>query len=625
MTVTYNVNIVGNLTNNQGILSGFSLGNYATLPLNFSPSQQSYEIVFKFNSNNISDKQIILQIGNVSIVSGLLDIEIYNSKLYFEFDSESVQRCYIEGITTLLSNTDYWVKVAYDGISEYNLYYSTDGSTWNIEGITTSNYYLGSTQNSYIGIDQSLTTGYFNGSIDLNECYIKIDNNYFWQGITSTPDVITRIQLRHDTAANWTIVNPILLVGEVGIETDTLKQKVGDGSTAWNSLAYAIDMSTKQDTLVSGTNIKTINNTSLLGSGNIDTTQIFFAVYDMTTANQINQALASGKAIFCTKGGTHIYSYSGRATLDGLSVFTFSRVYQNTTEVVYVSSITNEWNTITKTLANDNLSNVTSIDANSAVQTALDNKANTTLSNVSSIDSSSAVSTALDAKVNKSGDTMTGGLTVQDNHIIIESPDAWDSTPSEQIETGVEFNNNNGDRLGYVNCVYATNGARLARLNTRNADGSANTYIEVGYNSSGNAYCTFPNTTCVDGQWVSSSQTIISSATSLNGSTNLTYTVQVPDDGHVYEVLVRGEVETGTTSGNFCILSIQSNQLTSDWCYVAGARTRTSSGNNGYGSIIIPIKRANNNLTVRRSSYYQGSVPANGLVMLAYRRVGTNS
>jgi len=49
-----------------------------------------------------------------------------------------------------------------------------------------------------------------------------------------------KIQLRHDTAANWTSVNPVLLEGEVGIETDTKKQKIGDGSTSWNSLAYQI-------------------------------------------------------------------------------------------------------------------------------------------------------------------------------------------------------------------------------------------------------------------------------------------------------------------------------------------------------------------------------------------------
>jgi len=49
-----------------------------------------------------------------------------------------------------------------------------------------------------------------------------------------------RIQIRRDTAANWTNVNPVLANGEMGWETDTGYIKVGDGTTAWNDLAYRI-------------------------------------------------------------------------------------------------------------------------------------------------------------------------------------------------------------------------------------------------------------------------------------------------------------------------------------------------------------------------------------------------
>jgi hypothetical protein len=47
-----------------------------------------------------------------------------------------------------------------------------------------------------------------------------------------------QIQFRNDTAANWTSANPTLLAGEQGFETDTGRIKIGNGSTAWNSLAY---------------------------------------------------------------------------------------------------------------------------------------------------------------------------------------------------------------------------------------------------------------------------------------------------------------------------------------------------------------------------------------------------
>ena len=48
------------------------------------------------------------------------------------------------------------------------------------------------------------------------------------------------IKLRRDTASNWASNNPTLAQGEPGFETDTGKIKYGDGTTAWNSLDYAV-------------------------------------------------------------------------------------------------------------------------------------------------------------------------------------------------------------------------------------------------------------------------------------------------------------------------------------------------------------------------------------------------
>ena len=48
-----------------------------------------------------------------------------------------------------------------------------------------------------------------------------------------------KIQLRRDTTANWERVNPILDDGEPGLDITLNQIKYGDGSTAWNDLAYA--------------------------------------------------------------------------------------------------------------------------------------------------------------------------------------------------------------------------------------------------------------------------------------------------------------------------------------------------------------------------------------------------
>ena len=48
-----------------------------------------------------------------------------------------------------------------------------------------------------------------------------------------------QIQLRRGTASQWTSADPTLAAGEIGLETDTAKYKIGDGTTAWSSLAYS--------------------------------------------------------------------------------------------------------------------------------------------------------------------------------------------------------------------------------------------------------------------------------------------------------------------------------------------------------------------------------------------------
>jgi hypothetical protein len=48
-----------------------------------------------------------------------------------------------------------------------------------------------------------------------------------------------KIQLRRGTAAEWSTANPLLSEGELGLELDTGKFKVGNGTSNWNALVYA--------------------------------------------------------------------------------------------------------------------------------------------------------------------------------------------------------------------------------------------------------------------------------------------------------------------------------------------------------------------------------------------------
>lgn len=55
--------------------------------------------------------------------------------------------------------------------------------------------------------------------------------------------LVSRVQQRTNTALIWQSTNPVLMAGEIGIESDTTRLKIGDGLTPWNDLSYASTIS----------------------------------------------------------------------------------------------------------------------------------------------------------------------------------------------------------------------------------------------------------------------------------------------------------------------------------------------------------------------------------------------
>jgi len=80
----------------------------------------------------------------------------------------------------------------------------------------------------------------------------------------------TRMQQRRGTSTQWTAANPTLAAGEIGLETNTGKSKIGDGQTAWNSLVY---YTTSAD-LTSTTNTLTLGAAAILSTHNSATTGV---------------------------------------------------------------------------------------------------------------------------------------------------------------------------------------------------------------------------------------------------------------------------------------------------------------------------------------------------------------
>jgi hypothetical protein len=96
----------------------------------------------------------------------------------------------------------------------------------------------------------------------------------------------TILQFRRGTAALWASANPVLAAGEFGFETDTNKGKIGNGTTAYNSLSYVVGSfpasQLSGNTLASNVVTSSLNSvgtlTSLAVTGNV--------VYHMATNAQ---------------------------------------------------------------------------------------------------------------------------------------------------------------------------------------------------------------------------------------------------------------------------------------------------------------------------------------------------
>jgi hypothetical protein len=52
---------------------------------------------------------------------------------------------------------------------------------------------------------------------------------------------VYEFRFQRGTSSRWTQLNPILGAGEPGVETDTGKFKIGDGTTPWVDLEYFIN------------------------------------------------------------------------------------------------------------------------------------------------------------------------------------------------------------------------------------------------------------------------------------------------------------------------------------------------------------------------------------------------
>ena len=109
-----------------------------------------------------------------------------------------------------------------------------------------------------------------------------------------------QIQIRNGTAAQWTSANPTLAAGEIGIETDTKKQKFGDGTTAWNSLSYAGGTGTVSSVALSAPAFLSVGGSPVTTSGTLALSYSGTALPVANGGTGVTTSTGSGNTVLST-------------------------------------------------------------------------------------------------------------------------------------------------------------------------------------------------------------------------------------------------------------------------------------------------------------------------------------
>lgn len=226
-----NLNLIGgNLNIDSGNVSGFSTTDYMQFPFvfNFNGYHWTLEMGFTTGSTVTTQQNLIDSYYGIAFA-------IRNGKFVLAISSNgsSWDIANVDGTYSVQANTAYSVKIAWDG-TNYTLSYALDETNYTTDIAVTSALVHHSTQ-EYVGGEPDLYgSGHhpFSGTINLNNWKLTVNGLEVWFGMDD----------------------------------------VGLGSRANIDLSNLTEagLAKFQAPLISGTNIKTINNNSILGSGNID-------------------------------------------------------------------------------------------------------------------------------------------------------------------------------------------------------------------------------------------------------------------------------------------------------------------------------------------------------------------
>jgi len=187
------------LITDDHIVSGFNYNTYIKLNNIFNPGNKTWEMQFKFKQDQVDSNWRAL-FGSTS--------NDYTSGAHFYVTgtggiSVELGQGNNWGITgtggfhagnLFTSNEWCWARLEFTG-SSYNVWFSKDGINFNKVSYKESTTTINATQPQAIGCDEYTRSNShsFNGSIDLNETWIKIDGEYWWKPVNLVAKTIPGI------------------------------------------------------------------------------------------------------------------------------------------------------------------------------------------------------------------------------------------------------------------------------------------------------------------------------------------------------------------------------------------------------------------------------------------------
>lgn len=176
-----NITTIGSLKITDGVASGFSTTKYILLPQVFDVSGgQDWEMVFKFTTGDDVTSQCGIASGltnqyfNWCIQDGKTQNNVGDGTNWLVSGDKTF------GSTEISPNTTYWIKVNFNG-TYVRLYLSTNGSTYNLDWTFITSKAIPACD-VVLGQGRALSTTNVPASIDLEECYIKINDKVWWNG-----------------------------------------------------------------------------------------------------------------------------------------------------------------------------------------------------------------------------------------------------------------------------------------------------------------------------------------------------------------------------------------------------------------------------------------------------------